>query len=101
MQKQKKYSGISLVRSARYQDFLYRLNVVHTKRCDCVRIFSLPYADLYNRINIACLTVPSTNFGAWFRRYFQIYKAPSHKYSVADIHDGFKKVINGNLLIFF
>ena len=28
-------------------------------------------------------------FGAWFRGYFQMYTAPSHKYSVADIFDGF------------
>ena len=53
------YSGILLVRSARDWDFLYRLNVVHTKKCDCVRIFSLLYADLYDRIDIACLTVPA------------------------------------------
>ena len=50
-----KYSGISLVRSTRDQDFLYGLNVVRTKKCDCVRIFSLLYAE----IDIACLTVPS------------------------------------------
>ena len=51
-----KQSGISQVRSARDQDFLFRQNVVRTKRCDCVWIFSLRYAH-----------VPQYPlFGAWF-----------------------------------
>ena len=54
-----RYSGTSSVRSARDRDFSYGLNVVRTKKCDCVRIFPLPYADLFDQIDIACLTVPS------------------------------------------
>ena len=75
-----------LVRSARDQDFLYGLNVVCTKKCDCVRIFSLPYANLYDRIDVDVLQYRL--FGA-FRGYFQIFAVPSHKYSVADIFEGF------------
>ena len=39
--------------------FFIQTKVVRTKGFDCVRIYSLPYADLYDRINVACLTVPS------------------------------------------
>ena len=53
------YSGISLVRRARDLDFLYGLNIVRTKKFDCVRIFPLPYVDPFDRINVACLTVLS------------------------------------------
>ena len=53
------YSGMSLVRRARDRDFFYGLNLLRTKRCDSVRIFPLPYTDLYNQIDVACLTAPS------------------------------------------
>ena len=82
-----KYSGISLVRSTRDRDFLYGLNVVRTKKCDCVQILLLPYADLFDRIDVACLIVPP--IWGWYRGHFQIYTAPSHKYSAAGIFDGF------------
>ena len=80
------YSGISLVRSTWDQDFFYGLNVVRTKRCNCVCIFFVAYADLYDWFDTV-LQYPL--FGAWFRGYFQMYTAPSHKYSIADIFDGF------------
>ena len=54
-----RHSGILLLGSARDRDLLYRLNVVSTKKCDRVWIFPLLYADLFNRIDVACLTVPS------------------------------------------
>ena len=70
------YSGILLVQSARDRDFLYRLNIVRTKKCDCVRIVSLPYADLFDWIDIACLTVPSIwGFVPWI--FSNIYHAKS------------------------
>ena len=55
------YSGMSLVQSARDRYFLYGPNVVCTKKCDSLWIFSLQYADLYDRIDVArlTLTVPS------------------------------------------
>ena len=94
------HSGILLVRIARDRDFLYGLNVVRTKKYDCVRIFPLPYADLFNRINVACLTVPSI-WGLVPRIFSNLYSAKSQiqcsRYTWCFF---FKKVINGILLTF-
>ena len=83
----KGYSGILLARNTREQDFLYRQNVVCTKKSDSLWIFSLPFADLYDLIDIVCLTVPSIwGLVPWI--FSNIYGAKS-QYSVADIFDGF------------
>ena len=70
------YSGIWLVRSVRDWEFLYGLNIVCTKKCDCVRIFLLLYANLFDQINVACLTVPSI-FGLVQWIFSNIYGAKS------------------------
>ena len=50
----------NLVSSKRKEPgFFLRTKRTTYQRCDCVRIFPLPYADLYDQIDVACLTAPS------------------------------------------
>ena len=72
------------------------------KKNGCVRIFPLPYADLFDRINVACLTVLSIwGLVPWiiFKFIRRQITNTVQQVSILDVFF-FKKVINGNLLIF-
>ena len=69
--------------------FLYELNIVRTKKCDFLWIFSMLYADLYDRINVACLTVPLYLGLGSVDIFKYIWHQVTNTHSVADIFDVF------------